>query len=68
MLRELKYSEMELLKESKLWCGSEDYEVVVKWNECKVMVKCKCNSTCQYVFHYCCCLVYNINFIAISAY
>jgi hypothetical protein len=29
----------------KLWHESEGYEVVVKWNECKVMVKCKCNCS-----------------------
>jgi hypothetical protein len=27
------------------WCGREGYEVVVKWNEWKVMVKCRCNSS-----------------------
>jgi hypothetical protein len=29
----------------KLWCGTEGYEVVVKWNEWKVMVKRKCNTS-----------------------
>jgi hypothetical protein len=30
---------------SKLWCGSEYYEVALKWNEWKIMVVCKCNRT-----------------------
>jgi hypothetical protein len=36
MLREVK------LNRGKL-CASEGYEVVVKWNEWEVMVRCKCN-------------------------
>jgi hypothetical protein len=33
------------MKLVKLWCGSEGCEVVVKWNEWKAMVQCKCNSS-----------------------
>jgi hypothetical protein len=45
MLCSVKYIEMKLVKEGKLWYGREGYEVAVKWNEWKVMVKCKCNSS-----------------------
>jgi hypothetical protein len=33
------------LKTGRLWCGSEAYELVVKWSEWKVIMNCKCNST-----------------------
>jgi hypothetical protein len=39
---------------------SEGYLGVVKSNEGKVMVKYECNSSLQYVCHFCQCLVYSM--------
>jgi hypothetical protein len=48
-----------LVKGSKLSWGSEGH-IGVKWNEGKVMVKCKWNHSWQYIIHYCYCLLYSM--------
>jgi hypothetical protein len=43
----------------KLW-GNEGYLEVMKWNGGKATVKCQYNSSWQYIFHCCYCLVHTV--------
>jgi hypothetical protein len=52
----VKWSEV---KGGTLCWGSEGYIAAVKWNEGQALLIWQCNSSWQFVFHYCSCLVYN---------
>jgi hypothetical protein len=56
----VKWSEKwSVVKGIKLWWGSDGYIGLLKRYEWKIILKLVCNSSRQYVFKYCYCLVYS---------